>query len=161
MRTFTFSRTVAAPPARVFEVFTDLRNAPGRIKAILKLDVLTDGPVGKGTRFRETRKMFGKEATETMEITDFQPGRSYTVRAESCGARYTTMFAFAPAGAGTRVDMTFTIESLTFWAKLFSPLMGLMSGVIRKCFEADLADLQAAAEGRTPPGSPAAVAQPT
>jgi len=38
-----------------FAYATDLRNAPGRIKAITKLDVLTDGEVRLGTRFRETR----------------------------------------------------------------------------------------------------------
>src|SRR5690606_37390928 len=81
------SRSVNAPPATVFEMLTDLEGAPRRIPAIQKIEMLTPGPVGVGTRFRETRVMFGREASETMEFVAFEPGRSYTVTAFSCGTR--------------------------------------------------------------------------
>lgn len=80
--------TIAAPLARVFALFTDLEHAAQNIAAIQSLELLTPGPMRKGTRFRETRVMFGKQATEEMEVVDFVPGRSYSVAAESCGARY-------------------------------------------------------------------------
>jgi hypothetical protein len=148
--TLTCSRLINAPQARVFEVFADLRNAPGRVKGIKSLEVLTEGPIAKGTRFRETRTMFGKQATETMEITAFDPPRGYTVGAHSCGSRYTSVFTFKPEGQGTRVDMSFTVEPLSFFARLFSPLGKLMAGTMRKLFEADLNDLQRAAEAGEP-----------
>ncbi|MEX2219461.1 MAG: SRPBCC family protein [Phycisphaerales bacterium] len=164
MRTIATSRTIAAPPARVFDIFSDLRTAPQRVRSIIRMEVLTDGPIGRGTRVRDTRKLFGKEATANMEIIDFQPGRSLTFLTHEGGMRYTTRFTFAPEGAGTRAEVHFTIEALTFTAKLCSPLMALMSGMMRKCFQADFADLQAAAEGEggrvaTSPGP--AAAQPT
>jgi uncharacterized protein YndB with AHSA1/START domain len=159
MPTLTCSRTIAAPPARVFDVFTDLRNGAGRVRAIKNIEVLTDGPIRKGTRFRETRKMFSREATETMEFTDFQPGRTYTLGADSCGARFETTFNFTPECSGTRVEMIIRVQATTFFAKLFSPLSRLMMKAMRKCFEADLSDLQAAAEEGTPPGA-APIPQP-
>jgi hypothetical protein len=144
--TITCTRLINAPQGRVFDVFTDLRRAPGRVKGITGLEVLTEGPVRQGTRFRETRTMFGKQATETMEITSFDAPRSYTVGCGSCGAHYTTRFTFTPEGPSTRVEMSCTVEARSFVAKLFKPLAKLMMKQMRKCFEADLGDLQRAAE---------------
>ena len=141
------TRTIAAPVGRVFETFTDLRNAPKRVPAILRLEVLTEGPIGKGTRFRETRKMFGKEATEEMEITEFDRDRSYSVAASSCGALYATRFDFRPEGQGTRVDFVFSATPTTFFAKLFSPLMKIMVGPMKKLVEDDLTSLAQWIEG--------------
>lgn len=131
-----------APVERVFDVFTDLRNAAGRIEGITELEVLTDGPVGRGTRFRETRMMFKKSWTEEMEITDFEPNGAYVVGCESCGSAYATTFRFSPDDGGTRVDLDWEWKPLTFVAKLMSPMGKLMSGSMTKCFEADMNDLR-------------------
>ena len=61
-------RFVTRPVEDVFAVFTDLHRAAERIRGIERLEVLTDGPVGKGTRFRETRIMFRREATEEHRV---------------------------------------------------------------------------------------------
>src|SRR2546425_7526373 len=120
---------IAAPVERVFEVFADLRNVPGRIKGIKRLEVLTDGPIGVGTKFRETREMFGKDATEEMEITEFDPPRTYSVGALSCGCQYTARYDFRADGEGTLVGLNLRGEAVSFVAKLLMPLMDwLMSG---------------------------------
>lgn len=139
---------IQAPPARAFAAFTDLRNAAGRPKAIKKLEVLTDGPIGVGTRFRETREMFGREATEEMEISTFEPGRSFTISCTSCGVAYATRFDFVPGGDGTNVRVEMTTRRLTIFAKIVGPLMGAMMGkMMRKCLMADLEDLRRGIEG--------------
>jgi carbon monoxide dehydrogenase subunit G len=148
MKSITTETRIDAPPARVFEVFTDLRRAAERIRGIEELEVLTAGPIGKGTRFRETRVMLGKKSSETMEIVDFQPGRSYAVTAQSCGARYLTTFNFEPDGGGTRVRMTFGATPVSFAAKLMVPLLGFMAKSLEKMLAADCADLKAVCEGR-------------
>ena len=146
MPTMSFSRTIQAPPGRTFDVFADFPNAPTRVAGIKRMEVLTDGPVGKGTKFRETRIMFGKEATETMEVTDFQPGRSYSVGCTSCGIEWASTFRFTPEGAGTRVDLELSTRPITFFAKLMSPLGALMAGSMKKVIEQDMTDLQKALE---------------
>lgn len=147
MGQFVFETQINAPVEKVFALISDIRSAPQRVTAIKKVEVLTDGPIGVGTRFKETRVMFGKEATETMEFTAFDPPRSYTVTAYSCGNHYESTFRCAPEGQGTKVTMTFVCTPKTFFAKLFSPLGKLMSGMIRKCVMKDLEDLAKAAEG--------------
>ena len=152
MKPVIIEARIDAPPARVFEVFTDLAHAPDRVRGIKQLELLTSGPVGKGTRFRETRVMFGRQATETMEILDFQPGRAYSVGAESCGARYLSTFTFEPDGAGTHVRMTFGATPVSFFAKLMVPMMSFMRKSCAKMIAADIDDLKAACEGRPAPG---------
>lgn len=146
MATMEISRRINAPRERVFEVFTDLSRAPDRIEAIKQLEILTDGPVGKGTRFRETRVMFGKEATETMEISDFRPSQSYTISANSCGSLVEFTFDFAAEGSATNVVMRMKSTPQTLMAKVLSPLGIFFSGMMRKCMEADMSDLARAAE---------------
>ena len=147
MSTMTATTQVAAPPERVFAVYTDIEQAAERIPGILSVEVLSEGPVGDGFRWRETRKMFGKEATEEMWITGFEPPRRYTVAAESHGMKYATEFAFEPDGEGTRVTWTFEGIPQTFAAKVMGALMApLFKGAMRKCMLEDLEALRAVAE---------------
>jgi hypothetical protein len=148
----TLTRHVAAPPEKVFAVASDFRNAAGRLRGITKMELLTDGPVGVGTRFRETRVMFGREATETMTVTAFDPPRGYALGAESCGCRYHIEFRFTPKDGGTDLEMRFEGRPLTLVAKVLGFLMGpMISKNCAKESEKDLDDLKAAAEGRPVP----------
>lgn len=138
---------VNAPPERVFAEASDLRGAERRVRAIKRLEVLTDGPIGVGTRFRETREMFGREATEEMEITAFSPGESYAVAAESHGCRYRSVVTVAPEGEGSRLSITFAGEPQTLGAKILAALTApLMRKQCEKAFVQDLEDIRRAAE---------------
>jgi carbon monoxide dehydrogenase subunit G len=146
MKSITIKTRIQAPPAKVFALATDLRNAAGRIKAIQKLEVLTEGPIARGTRFRETRVMFGRPATEEMTITEFEPPARYALGAESCGCRYRTEFRFTPESGGTEVEMSFAAQPLTFFAKAMSLLMRPLLKSLTKACARDLNDLKVVAE---------------
>ncbi|HKB15566.1 MAG TPA: SRPBCC family protein, partial [Planctomycetota bacterium] len=120
-----------------------------RIKGIQRIEMLTEGPVRVGTRFKETRKMFGKEATVTMEVVTFDPPHGYALGAEDHGCRYRCEFKFTPHAGGTRVEMTWEGTPLTFFSKVMGLLMApMMKGMASKCVEQDLTDLKASLEGR-------------
>ena len=143
---FTVDRHIAAPPDVVFARATDFRHAPEVVTAIVKMEMLTSGPVGAGTRFRETRMMFGREATEEMTITVFEPPRRYTLSAESHGSRYHTELSFVPDGQGTRMTMMFQGTPVTFMARVMSVLMRpMMKSVVKMCAK-DLDDIKGAIE---------------
>jgi hypothetical protein len=138
---------INAPPEAVFAAAIDFPSAPQRIRGIKKMEMLTQGPVGVGTRFRETRVMFGREATETMEVVDFQAGRSYTLRAASCGCEYRTAVSVRPTEGGSEITFDFSGRPLTFSGKVMGVLMGwMMKGACVKAIKHDLADLKAAVE---------------
>lgn len=145
------SRWMGASPEVVFAACTDFEHAADHVEGIVSTEMLTEGPVGVGTRFRETRVMFGREATEEMEVTQFEPGKSYTLEAESCGTRYSTRMDFQAEGQGCRVTMDVEAHAVTFMAKLMSPLCWFMSGMMKKCLEQDLESIASRVE--TPPSA--------
>jgi len=151
MSTLIVSTHVAAPIERVFEVFTDIPKAAERIPGITKIEMLSEGPFRIGTRWRETRVIMKKEATEEMWVTGCDPPRSYAVEAESRGTHYDTLFEFTPDGDGTKVTWTFKGTPLTFGAKLMSGVFGLLfKGMMRKFLLADLEALRDVCEGKVP-----------
>lgn len=147
MNQVSVERTVAAPPQRVFAASIDIPRWPEVVPAIQEVELLTDGPVRVGTRFRETRVLFGREATETMEVLELEAPHRYLLGAESHGSRYRTEFRFEPAGDGTRIVFTFRAEPLTFAAKVMGFLMKpMMKKMVEMC-AADLDALKAHVEG--------------
>ena len=146
MTTLEMKRHIAATPEIVFALAADFAGAPERIRGIAKLEILTEGPIGLGTRFRETRIFFKKEAVEEMEITAFDPPNGYSLGAESHGSRYLTQFRFEANGDGTDVLFTFHATPLTAMAKVFSILMKPMAKMMIKECAKDLDDIVSAAE---------------
>ena len=150
MASIIVSTHVSAPLENVFQIYTEIERAEERIPAITKVEMLSEGPFGNGTRWRETRVVMKKQATEEMWVTGFDPPKSYTVEAQSHGTRYETLFQFEPEGDGTKVSWTFKGTPLTFAAKLTAPMFGLLfKGMMKKCMLGDLEALRDECEART------------
>ena len=134
----------------VWDVVTNIADAARTIRAVEKIEILERPASGVvGLKWRETRTMFGKEATEVMWITRAEEPSFYETRAESHGAIYSTRIALDEAPGGTRLSMTFGATPQTFGAKVMGAVFGLlMKGSMRKALLADLADVKAAAEAR-------------
>ncbi len=143
------TREISAPPDRVWSVLTDLDAAPQMISGIEAVERLDGGGEFRvGTRWQETRTMFGRQATEEMEVTALDEGRSYTVEADGHGAHYTSTITVEPAAAGSRVVMTFAGEPQGTVAKVLAATVGrLFQGATRKALAKDLDDVASAAEG--------------
>lgn len=137
---------INAPIGRVFEVFSDIEHAAERIQAITRVEILSQVREGKGTRWRETRKIYGKEAIEEMEITDFQPNKRYTVEANSHGTLYITVFEFTAVKGGTKVTIEFEGRPITLASKAMSALGPLIVVQVKKGLDSDLKDLKTACE---------------
>ncbi len=93
--------------------------------------------------------MFKRSCTEEMWITEFEPGRSYTTEASSCGTVYRCTMSVEPDGTGAVLEMKMDAKPVTFMAKLMSPLCVLFGGAMVKCIEKDFDDIQASLEGPT------------
>ncbi len=147
-------KTIAAPPAVVWDVIADLDASPDYTRGISAVERLDGGgEVGVGTRWRETRVMLGREATEELEITALDPGRSYTVEADNHGAHYRTVLAVVPHGEKTDLTMTFAAEPSGLVGKVMATTLGkLFEGATRKALEADLDDIEAEALRRASAG---------
>lgn len=142
----TVRETIAAPVEEVFAAASDFARAPEMMSGIRRVEMLTDGAIGVGTRFRETRVMYGREASEEMEVLEFEPGRGYVLGCESHGCRYRSTFRFATIDEGTEVEMEFEATPLTLFAKVMSVLMRPAIKGVARAVEEDLADLKRAVE---------------
>ncbi|MCA9041275.1 MAG: SRPBCC family protein [Planctomycetaceae bacterium] len=148
MQSLSTSIVIEAPPEEVFSKGSDLEHCEEWISGILKAEVLTEGPIGVGTRWKETRMMFGKEAEETMEIVEFETPHYYVASAYNCGTHYRTKISFEPAENGTEVTSTFTGTPDTFMGRILNWLFGWMAkGTVLKMMRQDLEDLKRAIEG--------------
>ncbi len=148
MREIKVTREINAPPDRVWTVLTDLEGAPDVISGIDAIERLDGGGAFRvGTKWRETRTMFGRQATEEMEVTAIDEGRSYTVEADGHGAHYTSTLTVEPAAAGSRVVMGFGAEPQGALAKAMAATVGrLFQGATKKALARDLDDIARAAE---------------
>ncbi len=139
---------IDAPKEKVWRLISNIENAGDVIDGISKVEVLekpTDGLVG--LKWRETRVMFGKEATEVMWITGVVENESYETRAESHGAVYETKTEVKEDGNGSVLSMSFRGTPQTLGAKLMWVLTGPMfKGSTRKALLEDLSCIKKAAE---------------
>lgn len=149
MPTLALSTTINADPARVWDLICDIRGAPRVQPVITRIQMLTDTPFGVGTRWRETRRMFNREATETLEVVECTPGRSYTVAAFSCGAQMRSQFRVTPDAGATRLELDLTASPVSPFAKLMSIFTPLMMGPMKKALRSDLDAIKRAAEAAT------------
>jgi hypothetical protein len=144
------SMDVQASLDKTFHIFTDFQTSPQYIKGIQSLEILTPGVIGKGMRFRETRIMFGRPATEEMEITQFSPLQKITISAFSHGTQYHTTYTFSLLSENsTRVEMVFQGIPHTTFSKVMGKLCGwMMTGSLKQALMNDMKDLKQVAEGK-------------
>ena len=141
---------IHAPRAVVWKRITDIEHAPQTISGIEKVEILERPASGLvGLKWKETRTMFGKTATEIMWITDAVEPEFYKTRAESHGAIYVASLELAEKAGGTELTMRFSGEAVTTSARLMWILMGWMfKSATRKACGKDLSDIKAAVEGK-------------
>ena len=132
----------------IWQVITDIENSAKTIAAIEKIEILEQPTAGlAGLKWRETRTMFGKSATEVMWITDFKENEFYETRAESHGAIYRSRLQVEEQDGETCLTMEFSGEARTLVSKIMSGIMGLfLKSATRKALQEDLEDIKAAVE---------------
>jgi uncharacterized membrane protein len=141
--------TIKAPLGKVFEVFSDLSRAEERVEGIKKIEILNPpAQMQLGTKWEETRVMFGKEAKEIMWVTEVNQNKNYVVEAESHGTHYRSEYTFEETGDAVLVKMVFEGKPLSFAAKLMSFMFLFFAKSTKKLLEQDMADLKKVCEGK-------------
>ncbi len=138
------------PKEDVWKAITNFENCPSYISAIMSLEIL-EQPENtlKGFKWKETREMFGKEATETMWITDYTENEFYQTRAESHGSIYISKMAIEETDGKSKLTFSFTGEAISFFAKIMSALMSsMMKKSLDKSMMKDLEDIKAYLESK-------------
>ena len=146
--TISTSANIKASRQSVWEIITDFDNAADNINAIISLEVLEKPEDGwSGFKWRETRKMFGKESTETMAISDYKDGFWYQTTANNHGTIYKSKMEITEISPDEcELSMSFGHEPQTLGAKIMSVFSFMFTGAIKKAFQEDLAGIKKIAE---------------
>jgi carbon monoxide dehydrogenase subunit G len=125
-----FKRTIYVdrPVEAVFDFATDLSNASRLIPGITRAELITEGGMKTGAKFRETRRVGKRERTAVIEVVEHKRPEVHTARAAMMGMSAAYTFRFAPKGPGTQVDMEAQVRGNLLW-KLF---LGMMSRMMEK-----------------------------
>ena len=138
-----FTIQVSKPPAEVFAYIADLENAPQWVPDLVSVTKVSAGVVGVGTRYDEVVRMGGKESTAELEVTEYEPDRTFAHKGQGGPAHFTGRFIVEPDKGGTRLRHEYTVE-MTGFAKLMAPFANRW---VKKNTEAGLENLKRKLEG--------------
>ena len=145
----TLTQHVNAPADKVWAVISDIPGSAATLSGVNAIQMLSDGPYGEGTRWKETRTMMGRSETVEMWVSQADPPRSSTVKALQGGADYTSRMTLADRDGGTDLTMTFgaELQNPSRMHKLAMAVFGKLGmRITRKALAKDLAEIAAKAE---------------
>lgn len=145
----SLTRHVNATPENVWAVISDVPGSAATLSGVESIQMVSEGPYGEGTRWKETRSMMGRRETVEMWVARADPPHSTTVKALQGGADYTSRFTLDGRDGGTDLTMTFGAELLrpTVVSRLMLALFGRMGmNLTRKALAQDLAEIATKAE---------------
>jgi len=135
---FTTSYVIQRSPDVVFPFIADKRNLPQWWSEYQSVEMLTPGPIGRGTCFRAHTRIppGGRAFVADVELLEFEPNRRMTSRVSSGARPNQDEYTFEPIGAGTRVDYRFDFEHSFTSAALGARLLKFVAdGVLKESHE--------------------------
>ncbi|RPF50399.1 SRPBCC family protein [Aquisalibacillus elongatus] len=148
---FEVTRTLEVPKEKAYKSLLDLDSAENWMQGFVGIERLDDGPLQVGSEWRETRKMFGKEASEHFEVVELNEPEKIILRCD--GTKGTTgkgEFLFTYTIDSTEdhslVTLDGEIRGLTGLSKLFGKMM---AGSFKKACAKDLDALKSYLENKS------------
>jgi hypothetical protein len=138
MRTFSISTDIDAPPARAWEVMSDVVRWHEWTPSITSIKRLDDGPFGVGSRAIVRQPRF---PPAVWKVSAIQPGRNFTWVNTAPGIRVVGHHAVEPRGAGSRATL-----SLEFQGLLGGVLARLTKGITERYIAMEAKGLKARSE---------------
>ena len=102
-----FSVEIDRPAPEVFAYVSDLTRHGEWSPTELRVESLEPGrPIGVGGRYQSVGHNLGRPFVNQLEVTDFEPPRSFGFRAQTTipGVYFRHTFVLTPTAAGVRVD---------------------------------------------------------
>jgi uncharacterized protein YndB with AHSA1/START domain len=127
-------------PEHVFDYCSDHRHEPEWNPMIRKVEKLTDGPIGVGTRYSI---QFVKAPTMVMECTEYERPAAWSLAGSSTALTARGVNRVAPTGDGAHLVMRMELEPHGA-LKLVGPILRRR---MQTMFERDLENIRTRLEG--------------
>ncbi|MBS4198113.1 SRPBCC family protein [Bacillus sp. FJAT-49732] len=140
---FEVIRTVQVSKQKAYTGLLDLDSAKHWMNGLVRIKRLDQGPLKVGSQWKETRKMFGKEASEHFEVVELNEPDKIVLRCD--GTKGTTgkgefVFTYILTSTDnyTEISLNGEINGLTGLSKFFGKMI---SGTFKKACAKDLDSL--------------------
>lgn len=137
---FEVKRTIQVSAQKAYNGLTDLGSPKDWMQGLVGIERFESGSLKVGSQWKETRKMFGKEAAEYFEVLELDEPNKIVLRCD--GTKGTTgkgefIFTYIITSAGDASEVTLAggIKGLTGFSKLFGKMM---AGAFKKACAKDL-----------------------
>ena len=134
------SITIDRPVADVWDFYAvrHVINHP-RWDTTLRLEMMTDGPMGVGTVIKRVVDRFGKVTEGTMEVTEYEPETAMRVRTQDGPMKIDGWALFEPIGAaGTRLTIGGDIPNIDeATGETIQQMMGHSAETIKRLVESE------------------------
>lgn len=138
---------IERPVDVVLAVVADERNEPMYNPALLRADLLTEEPVGVGSRFTAVHSSGRGPIEMTVEITQYDPPRRIASVTTASWAEIRGAVTFEPVGEATRMRWAWDVRPKGL-AKVLTPLVGAVGRrQERACWQGLKKYLEAAKQG--------------
>ena len=125
------SQVIDRPVADVFHFFAEehVRNHP-RWDPFMRLEQITDGPIGVGTIINRINSRSGTPVEGTMEVVEFEPNRAIGMLTHDGPVEIRGRTTFEAAG-DANTTLTISVEILG----MDESMGGMMTGAIQKSLQ--------------------------
>ncbi len=96
---------IARTPEDVFAYLTDVSNLPAWQSGVRGATIEGGGPPRVGARIRESRHMLGRELTTTLEVTEYDAPRLFSLRALDSPVPFVVRHELEAHDEGTRLTV--------------------------------------------------------
>ncbi|MEH7522798.1 SRPBCC family protein [Bacillus sp. JJ1503] len=123
MADFRSSVIIHKPVSEVFHYMASMENVPELMPNVVKMEKLTEGPIGKGTKFKESRSVRGNTVNAEIEFIEYKQDQAFTTRSNSNGLITEYAYAFHEIEEGTQVELDAFVKTSGLRMKLTKRLI--------------------------------------
>lgn len=110
------------PVEEVFDFVADERNEPRYNPRMLRVEQISAGPIGRGTRFRAASRSMGRTVEMTIEFTAYERPRRLASATHLATMDIQGILTFDPVPEGARMRWSWELEPQGM-LKLMTPLV--------------------------------------
>jgi carbon monoxide dehydrogenase subunit G len=142
MITFDLSTLVDRPMQDVFNFLSNPLNLPKWQSMIAKIEQVTPGAVGVGSKYKVAAEMLGRKIDGLMEITTFEPPARFGFTNQAGPMQVTVTVTLKPVGTGAKISLNAQGNP----GGVFKIAEGVLAGQVKSQMEANLARLKSVLE---------------
>ena len=142
MGTFEITIQIARPVAEVFALLADPEKTPLWYEAVVSATKTSAGPAALGTRYRLVRSLPGGTVENDVEITEFEPGRRFTMSSVSGPTPFRYRYGLEPTEQGSATTVILAGDITTEGLPVPAPLRPLATRAFQHGMAQNLATLK-------------------